>query len=248
MERHMAVNPVEISKAASFGAVGEGVPKSWIGEHDLARALQVSVGEVRQMARAGVLQRRKRDGVYMVRKKEQRTRDAGSGPGENARSGTGQSERAASGTGAVLMHPETRPGRAEGVAVAPEKRADTVILRSEDIEYLQAEVSAEALAASNRELTRLVESVMERWREASLDQRIAGSEMKRAMDQALQVQQCLGLWQEHAAALHRQAMAAIHTAQRALDVADEAIARRWTWGKRRGVLQERLRELRQQST
>ena len=127
----------------------------------------------------------------------------------------------------------------------PSASDETVVLSPDDIEYFEgAEFVASELADTNRELMRLVDGVLARWTEANSERGYSDEETKLALNQALQVQQCLAMWQDHASRLERDMMDQVHTVTRALDIADEVLSARWMRKKRRHDLKDRLTALR----
>jgi len=229
----------------------------WIAATDAATTLDVSVRHLRRLATAGKIKRRRDDGrsVYCINPYLE-ARASRSAAGDN----TGEPANAASETGAGLT-PDTHRAPADDVAESRDaagevagtarRREEAIgddeetVIRVDDADIIRAEdVMAEELVQTNRELMRLIDGMLDRWGEVHREQGQNHSEVREAMARTFEVQQCLNHWQHHAGSLERRLLDAVHVATRALDVADEALASRWTAGRRRKTLQARLGDLR----
>jgi len=217
----------------------------WSCAADVADELGVSVRHVRRLATAGLLERRRFEekSVYRIAptlpEPEKVSSESTSRCKTNDRSPDTHPRLLDEHTGsAEIPQPPLEP--------PPAKRTDeTIIISSEDVEFLGPEelVSTELLA-TNRELMKLVDGVLSRWTEVTQERGRASDSLHTALDKALQLQQCLGLWQHHAAALEREMLQNSFTTTRALDLADEAVSLGWSSFRRRRALKERLEGLR----
>lgn len=242
---------------------------TWLTAAEAAEALDISVRHLRRLATAGKVERRRQDErtVYRIapwlQELEQAERTATAATTTTPADETGASTRspdtcrAADPAAAAAASDDSEAASAEATGVIerarvrPRGRSAETVVALDEVDVIVAtddseKVVAQELVATNRELMRLVEGMLGRWSEVNAEQTRAQDEIKTAMRGTLEVQQCLQHWQHHAATLERQLLETLHLATRALDVADEALASRWTSGKRQRTLRERLEQLRGQ--
>ena len=246
-EESAALQQIEASELpfVEFESVAD---EDWISATDAAELFEVSVRQLRALATAGRLQRRVLEGQvqYRIPDEDIDLEDDGSSTLVDLDESTARADLAAvkEGTQPGTQAETTGAVRRDAVAERSVHEEKTVVISEEDIEFLNNELVQSELLNTNRDLMRLVEGVLSRWTEAHSDRSRSNEELKKALNKSLELQQCLTHWQHHASQLRRVIDEQQFITTRALDLAEEAVASRWTPRKRQAVLKARLISLR----